>query len=324
MVALNRAPAVHVEWGAWASPMPPPLGFGCPTLRFRLWRCATRSLPFFLLLKLIIRSYRGVTQHEGDDIRVRCPNACGSPDCNPSTTVWNNARNKPSADWLATKESLGSFEDRYTFYDREALFKVDGFIGDPADPSVRCELGTDGSSFGDCPCVFPFFYTVGGVTSKYTECIAGSGQKPIESSEVWCPTAVTNTGEHLDSSDDWRLCSANDQNIASRRVRRDVAAPSLQEALSKSRVRRNLTSTTLFLDADCAVRPFPSFPSFPFFPPFVCLLVLFLARGVVQQVAQVNYEPASEKPGLLCMLVFLARVLAAHVNQPCGTRAVQC
>jgi hypothetical protein len=76
-----------------------------------------------------------------------------------------------------------------------------------------------------------------------------------QNATLWCPTALTNTREHLSSSDNWRYCS--DEDVVSSSSRR-FAASSLDETLARSRNRRNSTephadrTSTVYFNLDCA------------------------------------------------------------------------
>jgi hypothetical protein len=132
----------------------------------------------------------------GVSVREKCKVTCGT--CTSTTLVpYVLARDpKPTYEWWERKsEAANSDAGKYQVYNREKLFTIGGFDGPPvavvAPRGQRCEGGA-------CECILPFFYQ----NVKYTACLDDGTNPP------WCPTSVTNTQEYLESSDDWRECSA--------------------------------------------------------------------------------------------------------------------
>ena len=143
---------------------------------------------------------------------------------------------RPTFDWWEKKVANGSsngYFENYKTYSREKLFVVTSF---DSILTARCEdlKYVDGSSESDlyakCPCVFPFYYK----GKFHSSCTDETNAVIGNSSAPWCPTAVQNSLEFVDGSEDVRNCVANDYPI---RLRRNL--PELKPELNFERFRRN-------------------------------------------------------------------------------------
>lgn len=176
----------------------------------------------------------------GDYVRERCASLCQT--CGDSAVAIDDFtlepvhEKRPTFDWWERKVANGSsngYFDNYKTYRREKLFVVTSF---DSILTARCEdlKYVDGSSESDlyakCPCVFPFYYK----GEFHSSCTDETNAVIGNSSAPWCPTAVQNSLEFVDGSEDVRNCVANDYPI---RLRRNL--PELKPELNFERFRRN-------------------------------------------------------------------------------------
>jgi hypothetical protein len=130
----------------------------------------------------------------GATVRAKCRIACGACDSTAVPTAKSAREFRANYDWWMRKNlNTQHYANMYRIYNREKLFAVGGFTGPVASLGP---LRNERCAGARCTCVFPFVYQ----NVTYIDCL-DDGINPR-----WCPTSLPNTGEFLETSDDWQEC----------------------------------------------------------------------------------------------------------------------